>query len=62
MSENGILVTFYGDDLTGSTATAEALTQSGTPTLMFPKAPTAQFLKEHFPKARAIGIAGISRL
>jgi len=61
MNKNGVLVTFYGDDLTGSTATAEALTESGTPTLMFPKAPTAQFLKEHFPKARAIGIAGISR-
>ena len=56
-----ILLSFYGDDFTGTTSMAEALTSSGVPTVVFVNPPTLPFLKRHFPKARAIGVAGISR-
>src|SRR5271157_1438440 len=55
------LLSFYGDDFTGTTSTAEALTMNGIPTIVFVKPPTAQFLRNHFPKVHAIGVAGISR-
>jgi uncharacterized protein YgbK (DUF1537 family) len=58
---NPYLLSFYGDDFTGTTSTAEALTMSGIPTIIFVKPPTAQFLRNHFPKVHAIGVAGISR-
>jgi uncharacterized protein YgbK (DUF1537 family) len=58
---NPYLLSFYGDDFTGTTSTAEALTISGIPTIIFVKPPTAQFLRNHFPKVHAIGVAGISR-
>jgi uncharacterized protein YgbK (DUF1537 family) len=58
---NPYLLSFYGDDFTGTTSTAEALTSSGIPTIIFSKPPTAQFLRTHFPKVQAIGVAGISR-
>lgn len=59
--QGGLLLSFYGDDFTGTTATAEALTVSGVPTVMFVEPPTLPFLQKHFPKVQAIGIAGISR-
>jgi 3-oxoisoapionate kinase len=58
---NPYLLSFYGDDFTGTTSTAEALTVSGIPTIIFVKPPTAQFLRNYFPKVHAIGVAGISR-
>jgi 3-oxoisoapionate kinase len=58
---NPYLLSFYGDDFTGTASTAEALTMSGIPTIIFVKPPTAQFLRNHFPKVHAIGVAGISR-
>jgi len=58
---NPHLLSFYGDDFTGTASTAEALTMSGVPTIIFVKPPTAQFLRTHFPKVHAIGVAGISR-
>ena len=58
---NPYLLSFYGDDFTGTTSTAEALTISGIPTIIFVKPPTAQFLRNHFPRVHAIGVAGISR-
>ena len=59
--QGGLLLSFYGDDFTGTTATAEALTVSGVPTVMFVEPPTLPFLKKHFPKVQAVGVAGISR-
>lgn len=56
-----LLLSFYGDDFTGTTATAEALTLSGVPTVIFAQPPTLSFLQSHFPKVRAVGVAGISR-
>jgi uncharacterized protein YgbK (DUF1537 family) len=58
---NPYLLAFYGDDFTGTTSTAEALTLSGVPTIIFVKPPTAQFLRNHFPRVHAVGVAGISR-
>ncbi len=58
---NPYLLSFYGDDFTGTTSTAEALTISGIPTIIFVKPPTAQFLRNHFPEVHAIGVAGTSR-
>ncbi|MCS7120130.1 MAG: four-carbon acid sugar kinase family protein [Nitrososphaerota archaeon] len=55
------LLSFYGDDFTGSMALAETLTVSGMPTIVLTDAKEANFIREHFPKARAIGIAGTSR-
>jgi uncharacterized protein YgbK (DUF1537 family) len=40
---------------------AEALTSSGVPTVVFVHPPKPSYLKRHFPKARAIGVAGLSR-
>jgi uncharacterized protein YgbK (DUF1537 family) len=56
-----LLLTFYGDDFTGSTDVMEALTLGGVPTVLFLEAPTAAFVQQHFPQARAIGVAGVSR-
>jgi uncharacterized protein YgbK (DUF1537 family) len=60
-ARTSLLLSFYGDDVTGTTATAEALTVSGVPTILFTKPPTLSFLKRHFPSVRAVGVAGISR-
>lgn len=56
-----ILLAFYGDDFTGTTATAEALTETSTPTVIFTEPPTVSFLAEHFPQVKAVGVAGTAR-
>ena len=56
---NDLLITFYGDDFTGSTDALEALTRAGVRTVLFLKRPRDAF--SHFPHARAIGLAGTSR-
>ena len=38
---DGLLVSFYGDDFTGSTSVMEALTFAGLPTVLFLDTPTA---------------------
>lgn len=54
------LITFYGDDFTGSTDVMEALTTSGIDTVLFLDPPSAEDLAR-FPDARGIGVAGIAR-
>ncbi len=54
------LLSYYGDDLTGSTDVMEALTLGGVPTVLFLQPPTDAHLAE-FAGCRAFGIAGISR-
>ncbi|WP_062206011.1 four-carbon acid sugar kinase family protein [Aureimonas sp. AU12] len=55
-----LLLTFYGDDLTGSTDVMEALALRGVETVLFLDRPTdAQ--RARFPDVRALGIAGTSR-
>jgi len=54
------LLTFYGDDFTGSSAVMEVLSFAGIPTMLFLDAPSAKVLKR-FPDLQAIGVAGVAR-
>jgi 3-oxoisoapionate kinase len=57
---NKLLLTFYGDDFTGSTDALEQLTLAGIRTALFIEPPTSALLKR-FPNLQAIGIAGMTR-
>ena len=57
---DGLLLTYYGDDFSGSTDVAEALTLNGLPTVLFLQDPSRQQM-ERFAGYRAVGIAGVSR-
>lgn len=61
MYSEQILVSFYGDDFTGTTATAETLMESGLPTVVFTEPPSSEYLKSNFPGVKAVGISGIAR-
>ncbi|UNK40512.1 four-carbon acid sugar kinase family protein (plasmid) [Shinella sp. H4-D48] len=54
------LISYYGDDFTGSTDVMEALSSNGVETVLFLKMPDADLLSR-FPGARAFGLAGTSR-
>ena len=60
VTEPNRLISFYGDDFTGSTAAMEVLTFAGVPTVMFLEPPGPDELAQ-FPDVRAIGIAGVAR-
>jgi 3-oxoisoapionate kinase len=55
-----LLLTFYGDDFTGSTDALEQLTLAGIRTALFIRPPTPAQLKK-FPGLQALGIAGKTR-
>lgn len=55
------LLSFYGDDFTGSTDAMEALTISGLKTVLFLELPTKMLLDERFPDIQCFGVAGTSR-
>lgn len=55
-----LVLTYYGDDFTGSTDVMEQLEAGGVSTVLFLDVPTAEQLKA-FPNIRAVGIAGTSR-
>jgi 3-oxoisoapionate kinase len=55
-----LLLSYYGDDLTGSTDVMEALASSGISTVLFIDQPTAA-QRRRFADVRAIGLAGASR-
>ncbi|GLS88197.1 hypothetical protein GCM10010873_31710 [Cypionkella aquatica] len=56
----GLLMTWYGDDFTGSAAVMEALTFVGLPSVLFFDTPTrAQIAR--FPDMRGLGIASTAR-
>lgn len=55
-----LLVSYYGDDFTGSTDVMEALTSHGVATVLFLDIPSPELLAR-FKDCRAIGIAGTSR-
>ncbi len=57
---DGPLVTYYGDDFTGSTDVMEAFTASGIPTVLFLQLPRPEDLTR-FKDMRCIGLAGQSR-
>lgn len=54
------LLTFYGDDFTGSSAVMEVLSFAGLPTMLFLDVPDAAALSR-YPELRAIGVAGVAR-
>jgi uncharacterized protein YgbK (DUF1537 family) len=56
----GLLLTYYGDDFTGSTDAMEAMAASGVPTLLCLDLPTPELLAR-FPEVRCVGLAGSSR-
>ena len=60
MIPSGRVVTFYGDDFSGSTDVMEVLATNGLQTVLFLDIPEERQL-ERFPNCRAIGIAGCSR-
>jgi uncharacterized protein YgbK (DUF1537 family) len=55
-----LLLSYYGDDFTGSTDVMEALSSNGVKTALFLGIPSAATLAK-FDDCRAIGIAGTSR-
>ncbi len=55
-----MLLTYYGDDFSGSTDVMEALTLGGVPAVLFLEPPTPQAL-QRFPDCKAVGVAGVSR-
>lgn len=55
-----LLLTFYGDDFTGSTDALEQLTLAGVRTALFIRPPTPVQLKK-FPRLQAVGVAGKTR-
>jgi uncharacterized protein YgbK (DUF1537 family) len=57
---DGPLLTFYGDDFTGSSAVMEVTAFAGLPTVLFLHPPTPEQLAQ-FAEYRVIGIAGIAR-
>lgn len=57
---NGLLLSYYGDDFTGSTDAMEAMTRSGVPTVLFLTPPDAMAM-QRFPHVRCVGLAGASR-
>jgi len=60
MPREPLLITFYGDDLTGSTDAMEALSLHGIPTVLFLDVPAEGDLVQ-FADCRAVGVAGMSR-
>ena len=57
---DGLLLTYYGDDFTGSTDVMEAFTAAGIPTVLFLEVPRVDDLTR-FGHMRCIGLAGQSR-
>ncbi len=55
-----LLLSYYGDDFTGSTDVMEALASNGVATALFLGIPSSAML-ERFKDCRAIGVAGTSR-
>jgi uncharacterized protein YgbK (DUF1537 family) len=56
----GLWLSFYGDDFTGSTDVMDAFTQAGVPTVLFLREPQPQDMAR-FAHVRCVGLAGQSR-
>ena len=59
-ASNELLLSYYGDDLTGSTDVMEAMTSNGVDTVLFMNVPDEELLSR-FSHCKAIGLAGTSR-
>jgi uncharacterized protein YgbK (DUF1537 family) len=60
MPQTELLLSFYGDDFTGSTDAMESLARRGVRTVLFTEPPSAEQLLE-YPGLQAFGIAGMTR-
>ncbi|HSC38589.1 MAG TPA: four-carbon acid sugar kinase family protein, partial [Chitinophagaceae bacterium] len=60
MTQNELLLAFYGDDFTGSTDALEFISRAGAKAALFMEPPNAEQL-QHFPGLQAIGVAGMTR-
>ena len=58
---NELLLSFYGDDFTGSADAMEALSLNGVRTALFLAPPSPEELRGRFANLQAVGVAGISR-
>ena len=56
-----LLLTFYGDDFTGSADAMEALALNGVRSVLFLSPPSPELLVEKFSDVEAVGVAGASR-
>ena len=56
----GLLLTFYGDDFTGSTDAMESLTLAGLRTVLFFSPPAPELLESRFADLSRMGVAGTS--
>lgn len=56
-----LLLSFYGDDFTGSTDSMEVLALNGIRTVLFLEPPSQALLAERFTDIQAFGVAGVSR-
>jgi 3-oxoisoapionate kinase len=56
-----LLISFYGDDFTGSADAMEALSLGGARCVLFLEPPPPEQLRERFADLRAVGVAGASR-
>ncbi|WEG13540.1 four-carbon acid sugar kinase family protein [Pullulanibacillus sp. KACC 23026] len=59
--ESRLVLSFYGDDFTGSTDAMESLTINGLPTVLFLEVPDQSVLRR-FPHIKCVGVAGNSRV
>ena len=57
---DGLLISWYGDDFTGSSAVMEVLSLAGLPSVLFLDVPTPELLAR-FTGYRGMGIAGVAR-
>jgi len=57
---DGLVLSYYGDDFTGSTDVMESLSFAGLKTVLFMSPPTAEQIAQ-FEDVRAIGVAGRTR-
>jgi uncharacterized protein YgbK (DUF1537 family) len=56
-----LLLSYYGDDFTGSTDSLEALTLAGVRGALFFEPPDQALLAGRFRDLEAVGVAGVSR-
>ncbi len=56
-----LLLTFYGDDFTGSADAMESLSLHGVRSVLFLSPPSPELLQAKFPEVEAVGVAGASR-
>lgn len=61
MNRSRLLLSFFGDDFTGSADAMEALSLNGVRCTLFLSPPAPELLEEKFPDIEAVGVAGASR-